>query len=368
MCFTLFLFPGCNQKDSCLDDGSEAPKQIESNNDDTSSELPETNQGNDNKQNEVSKKNVSNVSITDTEKLEIQSILASAEQIDIEGNKYIEVIYHSTRSEKLSFMSDRENVSCRTYYEPVIIDERDVFGETSESRYMYLFFNYIDDGRDYTENVDSVYDFMYRQNIFDEPQKCMVFSFNRNIPDEVSCIEPSERTAIVKMNIVEDLELFELRLNKIYEGEIGSLRDMIQDPTTSIGYKLPDVSNMTGNLKVESCFFDRDDKYILPEEIFDYNQDKYSENALIYTEKELCPESEEENYYLLFSFRRPSDNVHTLIGDSANLKNGIIELKFKLVEGGGTDAFTDYVVILKLSGLNGLEHMADLHLEFEYMP
>lgn len=363
----LFLFPGCNQKDSCLDDGPEAPKQIESNNDDTSSELPETNQGNDNEPNEVPKKNVSSVSITDGEKTEIQRILSSADKINIDGDVFVNAIYHTSRCEKLSFMSSQESVSRNLKYEPIIIDERDIFDGISESQYMYLFFNYTDDGKDFNEVYDHAYKFQvgsYTQGFSDAV--CLVF--NREITVETSRIAPSERMAIIKMPFIEDIEYFELRVNKSYENELACIKDIIQESNASQRYMAPDVSSVTGNLKIESCFFDIKDSYILPEEIFAYDRSKYSEKALIYSEKELFPESEEENLYLLFSFELSSDRAYTLIGDTANLNGDVIELKFKLVESGGNDAFTKYVVLLKLNGLNDIEQTINLRLEFERIP
>ena len=159
-----------------------------------------------------------------------------------------------------------------------------------------------------------------------------------------------------------------LRVDKTYENELACIKDIIQDPIKKIRYGATDISDVSGNLNIKSCFFNSTDSYLLPKDIFVFNQDQYSEKLLIYTEKELFSDSEEDNLYLVFAFYRSSDDVYTLVCDSANYNSGIAELKFKLVTGGGNDGFTQYVVMLKLNGLSSREQISDLHIDFERVP
>jgi len=72
------------------------------------------------------------------------------------------------------------------------------------------------------------------------------------------------------------------------------------------------------------------------------------ENVIIKDEKELYPDSNEEYVYMFLFYIESADIITRFEIMSVNIENGLANLQINLHGGGGNDAFTTYMIVLKI--------------------
>jgi len=84
---------------------------------------------------------------------------------------------------------------------------------------------------------------------------------------------------------------------------------------------------------------------------YNYTQELASgdiENVIIKDEKELYPDSNEEYVYMFLFYIESADIITRFEIMSVNIENGLANLQINLHGGGGNDAFTTYMIVLKI--------------------